>query len=71
MPRLEAGQKLMRTLIEYARSEGLRRIEGQVLKENTTMLMMCRELGFTVVSDPHESGSYLVALKLTATSGKT
>ncbi len=51
-------------LIEYARSEGLRRIEGQVLKENTTMLTMCRELGFSIVSDPHDRGSYLVGLEL-------
>jgi acetyltransferase len=65
------GWLLMQTLIEYARSEGLRCIEGQVLKENTTMVRMCRELGFTVVSDPHDPGSHLVALKLAATADKT
>ena len=60
------GWLLMQTLIEYARSEGLRRIEGQVLKENTTMVTMCREFGFTVVGDPHDFGSYLVGLELAA-----
>jgi acetyltransferase len=65
------GWLLMQTLIEYARREGLRRMEGQVLKENTTMLTMCRELGFTVVSDPHDPGSYLVGLELTAAANKT
>ena len=42
----------MRLLIEWARVEGLRVIEGQVLRENKTMLAMCRELGFTVRPDP-------------------
>jgi acetyltransferase len=65
------GWLLMQTLIEYSRSEGLRRIEGQVLKENTTMLTMCRELGFAVAADPHERGSCLVGLDLAATAGKT
>jgi acetyltransferase len=64
------GWRLMQTLIEYARSEGLRRIEGQVLKENTTMVTMCRELGFAVAGDPHDAGSYLVGLELAATAGK-
>jgi len=65
------GWLLMQTLVEYARSEGLHRIEGQVLRENTTMVMMCRELGFTVVGDPHDSGSYLVGLELAAKAGST
>jgi acetyltransferase len=60
----------MQTLIGYARSEGLRRIEGQVLKENTTMVTMCRELGFAVAGDPHDAGSYLVSLELAATACK-
>jgi acetyltransferase len=65
------GWLLMQILLEYARSEGLQRIEGQVLRENTTMLKMCRELGFTIVGDPHDRGSYLVGLELAATAGKT
>jgi acetyltransferase len=45
------GWILMQMIIEYARAEGLQTIEGQVLTENTTMLSMCRELGFTVKVD--------------------
>jgi acetyltransferase len=42
------GWSLMQLLIGYARSEGLKRLFGEVLHENTTMLNMCRELGFSV-----------------------
>ena len=48
------GWALMQLIIEYARSEGLKRITGQVLQENTTMLNMCRDLGFDVKTDPVE-----------------
>lgn len=48
------GWSLMKLLIGYARAEGLKRLFGEVLHENTTMLNMCRELGFsvTVAEDP-------------------
>jgi len=42
------GWALMQLIIEYARSEGLKRISGQVLPDNTVMLAMCRELGFEI-----------------------
>jgi len=45
------GWTLMQLIIEYAKSEGLKRISGQVLQENSAMLDMCRELGFAVKSD--------------------
>jgi acetyltransferase len=48
------GWLLMETIIEYAGAEGLRTLEGQVLSENTTMLAMCRELGFEVKGDPDD-----------------
>ena len=38
------GWELMQLIIQYARSEGLQRIEGQVLRENSVMLSMCREI---------------------------
>jgi acetyltransferase len=38
----------MKLLIGYARAEGLKRLVGEVLHENTTMLNMCRELGFSI-----------------------
>jgi len=40
------GWLLMRRVIDYAKEKGLRRIYGDVLAENTTMLQMCAELGF-------------------------
>ena len=62
------GWLLMQTIIEYARSEGLRTIEGQVLNENTTMLKMCAELGFRIAPDPEEADTSAVRLALDAAS---
>jgi len=36
----------MRRVIDYAKEKGLRRVYGDVLVENATMLQMCAELGF-------------------------
>jgi acetyltransferase len=59
------GWALMQLIIAYARAEGLGRIRGQVLAENTTMLAMCRELGFSLTSDPADRGIVNVELALT------
>jgi acetyltransferase len=56
------GWSLMQIIIEYARWLGLKTIEGQVLRENTTMLQMCRELGFKIVEDPDDRDVCLVTL---------
>jgi acetyltransferase len=48
------GWALMQLIIEYAKSEGLKTIYGDVLKENIVMLEMCRQLGFEVKGDPVE-----------------
>lgn len=58
------GWALMQVLIDYARSERLEQIEGQVLAGNRTMLEMCREIGFTLAPDPEDEGLYRVRLKL-------
>jgi acetyltransferase len=58
------GWALMELIISYARAEGLGRIRGQVLAENTTMLAMCRELGFSLTTDPAERGVVNVDLAL-------
>jgi acetyltransferase len=58
------GWRLMELIIRYARSENLRCIEGQVLQENTTMLDMCRQLGFQIVDDPNDKTINLVRLDL-------
>jgi acetyltransferase len=62
------GWQLMQLIIEYARAEGLRRIEGQVLDENATMLAMCRELGFKITSDRESPGVSLVQLAIAPTA---
>jgi acetyltransferase len=58
------GWQLMQLIIEYARNEGLRRIEGQVLAENTVMLQMCRQLGFKVEHEPGAGDIMKVVLQL-------
>ena len=58
------GWLLMQMIIDYARTEGLAAIEGQVLRENTTMLDMCRELGFEIATDPQEPEICIVKLAL-------
>jgi acetyltransferase len=58
------GWTLMQMIIEYAKSEGLKRISGEVLQENTAMLKMCRELGFAVKSDTAEPTLCNVTLEL-------
>jgi acetyltransferase len=56
------GWSLMQITIEYARWLGLKTIEGQVLRENTTMLQMCRELGFAIQPDPDDRDVCVVTL---------
>jgi acetyltransferase len=58
------GWLLMELMIDYARTEGLRRVRGQVLQENTTMLHMCRHLGFAVAADPQDPTIAVVTLPL-------
>jgi acetyltransferase len=58
------GWALMQLIIEYARSEGLKVISGDVLQENLVMLDMCRNLGFEVKVDAAEPDICNVRLKL-------
>jgi RimJ/RimL family protein N-acetyltransferase len=58
------GWALMQLIIEYAKSEGLKRVVGQILQENSVMLKMCRELGFDVKTDTEDRGLYDVTLTL-------
>lgn len=60
------GWALMTLLIEYGKAEGLKRIAGQVLQENTAMLSMCRDLGFRAKTDPLEPEICDVTLELEA-----
>jgi acetyltransferase len=58
------GWLLMQTMIDYASAEGLETIEGQVLRDNTTMLTMCREFGFEISADPQEADLCVVKLRV-------
>jgi acetyltransferase len=58
------GYLLMKMIIEYARAEGLKAIEGQVLSENAAMLEMCKELGFHIASDPDDPDIFVVRLAI-------
>lgn len=58
------GWQLMQMIITYARAKGFRRIEGQVLHDNTTMLDMCRELGFEISTNRDEPYICDVSLSL-------
>jgi acetyltransferase len=60
------GWALMQLLIDYAAAEGLKSLCGQVLTENTTMLAMCRELGFNVKADSNDASTVMVSLDLTS-----
>jgi acetyltransferase len=54
----------MQMIIDYPRSEGLRTIEGQVLSENSAMLRMCAELGFSIAPDPQDADTCIVRLPI-------
>ena len=60
------GYLLMQMMIDYARAERLKTIEGQVLTENTAMLAMCRGLGFDIASDPLDPDTCVVKLAIDA-----
>ena len=49
------GYLLMTRLIVVAREWRIGELVGQVLRENRPMLAMCRELGFTVATDPTDA----------------
>ena len=49
------GYLLMTRLLEVAKARGLSEIFGEVLHENTAMLRMARELGFTATPHPEEA----------------
>jgi acetyltransferase len=58
------GWRLMQHLIAYARSEKLEQLHGSVLTANSTMLQMCRELGFAIEREPGDDSVRRVVLQL-------
>jgi acetyltransferase len=45
---------LMQRLIDCAKSRGLKRLEGAVLRANPRMIQFCQRLGFAIHDDPDE-----------------
>jgi acetyltransferase len=60
------GAALMRILIDYARADGVERLEGMVLAENRGMLGLVGRLGFAARHDPDDPGVMLTRLDLAA-----
>jgi acetyltransferase len=58
------GPLLMRRLIDYARERGIGEIFGHVLRENRSMLAICRLLGFSETPAPDDPQLKLVRLQL-------
>lgn len=59
---LGLGWALMELIIAWAKADGIRTVEGQVLRDNKTMLAMCDKLGFTVAADPDDPALKRVSL---------
>ena len=57
------GWLMMKHMIAYAKAKGLKTVQGEVLAENSTMLVMCAELGFHSGED-EERGVKQVILPL-------
>lgn len=60
------GWLLMKHMIEFSKHKDLKTVRGQVLSENTTMLVMCDELGFHIADHPDDPGVKTVTLRVVA-----
>lgn len=58
------GYILMNKILDYARTRGLREVYGEVLRENSNMLAMCRTLGFVRKENLDEPGVVEVRVEL-------
>jgi acetyltransferase len=65
------GWLLMQKLIEYARSEGIQELYGEVLSDNSTMLRMCAELGFDIAESPRDPSVRIVTLPIKSAAAAT
>ncbi|BBO84097.1 GCN5 family N-acetyltransferase [Desulfosarcina ovata subsp. sediminis] len=61
---LGLGPMLMRRIIDYARSRGIRQLFGEVLNDNRPMLALCKALGFKRRHVPNDPGVTEVSLQL-------
>ena len=58
------GWRLMQRLLDYGRAEHLEAVTGEVLEENTAMLRMCKEMGFSTITRHGDPGVLHVFLEL-------
>jgi len=57
------GRKLLERALEVARDYGIKKIQGEVLRENEEMLGLGREMGFEIRRDG-DAGDYLLTVDL-------
>jgi acetyltransferase len=58
------GTTLMRILIDYARADGLKALEGMILTENAAMRDLMRRFGFDFALEPDDPGVVMSRLSL-------
>jgi len=58
------GSQLMRTLIQVAKTRGLRCMEGEVLADNRPMLDLARQLGFSILPNKEDPNVLLLSKSL-------
>ncbi|HEY8353940.1 MAG TPA: bifunctional acetate--CoA ligase family protein/GNAT family N-acetyltransferase [Methylophilaceae bacterium] len=58
------GHKLMTALMDAARSRGLKRIRGEVLKDNSRMLKLMTRLNFSIENSPDDESIKVVSKEL-------
>jgi acetyltransferase len=56
------GTLLLRRMLDYAKERGIGEVFGDILAENTLMIALCRDLGFSLSQLP-ESGGILRAVR--------
>jgi acetyltransferase len=58
------GELLLQQMVDYLRQHGTQRLVATVLSENTRMLQLARELGFTESANPDEPGTRWIEMPL-------
>jgi len=58
------GTLLLKRIISYAVSRGLKEIYGSVLNDNKTMIELCKKAGFSIKANRKEPGTVFVKLLL-------
>lgn len=63
------GWTLLAYLRDYAEADGLKRVEGFILSDNSKMLKMCREFGFSISPHPTDATLRVATLALQSQAG--